>query len=94
MNSNPPNASSTDADEEQHAERHRDPVAGQHVQLEEDQQHADEREREDQPVRKAGVDVRSEEQRERTGADRARDAVQRLQLDEQPEKSERRAKCR
>ena len=51
--------------QDQRAQRAGDPVPRQDVQLEQDQQHADQRERDDQAVREPGVDVRSEEQRQR-----------------------------
>jgi len=60
-------------------------VAGQHVQLEQDQQQPDQRERQDEAVREPTVDVRAEEQRERRRPDRAGDAVERLQSISRPE---------
>jgi hypothetical protein len=50
---------------------------------------ARDRERDHDPVREAGVHVRSEEEAERDRRDGAADAVQRLNLDDQPEHADR-----
>ena len=59
------------------------------VQLPKDADESEHREHDDEAVGEAGIDVGSEEERERADADDAGDAVQRLHLDQEPEHPER-----
>ena len=84
-----PKANSTATSSATPPENARHAVSGNDVQLPEDAEETEHREHDDETVGEAGVDVASEEERERADADEAGDAVQRLHLDQQSEHAER-----